>query len=171
MAEQKNKKITSKIEESPLSSLESEKIVKKVMEKMAAEQEKSGEKEIGPESKEKLEQEISEGKNSNKEMAKTGTVALPQEKEESLRQIEKILEEDLGEIYFNLPLEKQAEFKRVGEETSRIINELLKKTTLKIKEIIKLIISWLKIIPGVNIFFLEQEAKIKADKIFKLKTS
>jgi hypothetical protein len=33
------------------------------------------------------------------------------------------------------------------------------------KKIFVLIRAWLKIIPGVNRFFLEQEAKIKTDKI------
>jgi len=30
-------------------------------------------------------------------------------------------------------------------------------------------LDWLKILPGVNKFFLEQEAKIKTDKILALK--
>jgi len=29
--------------------------------------------------------------------------------------------------------------------------------------------NWLKLIPGVNKFFLEQEAKIKTDEVLKLK--
>ena len=33
------------------------------------------------------------------------------------------------------------------------------------KKILKAIVGWLKMIPGVNKFFLEQEAKIKTDKI------
>ena len=40
---------------------------------------------------------------------------------------------------------------------------------VKVKEIVKLIIEWLKIIPGASRYFLEQEAKIKTDKILKLK--
>ena len=36
------------------------------------------------------------------------------------------------------------------------------------RKILKLIRSWLKLIPGVNKFFLEQEAKIKTDKIVDL---
>jgi hypothetical protein len=34
-----------------------------------------------------------------------------------------------------------------------------------VKKILALIRDWLKLIPGVNRFFLEQEAKIKTDKI------
>jgi len=84
-------------------------------------------------------------------------------------QIENILEEDLEEIYFSLPPEKQKEFKTKGEETAKKISLALQKTKIKVNQIIKLIKNWLKLIPGVNKFFLEQEAKIKADKIIELK--
>jgi hypothetical protein len=56
-----------------------------------------------------------------------------------------------------------------GEETVEKINSLLDKTKIKIGKIINLIKKWLKIIPGINQFFLEQEAKIKTDKIINLK--
>jgi hypothetical protein len=39
----------------------------------------------------------------------------------------------------------------------------------KVKAIVDLIKKWLAIIPGVNKFFLEQEAKIKTDQIIALK--
>ena len=45
----------------------------------------------------------------------------------------------------------------------------MQQTKIQVKKIFILIISWLKIIPGVNKFFLEQEAKIKADRILDLK--
>lgn len=85
------------------------------------------------------------------------------------KQIEKVLESDLAEIYMNLSPDKQREFKIKGEEAARQINALLQKTKVKAKEILDLIKKWLSIIPGVNKFFLEQEAKIKADEIMKLK--
>ena len=83
--------------------------------------------------------------------------------------IEQILAEDLEEIYFQLPPNKQAEFKEVGEETASRIEMLLGHVKIKVKKILQLIIAWLKIIPGLNHFFLEQEAKIKTDEILKLK--
>lgn len=85
------------------------------------------------------------------------------------KQIEKVLENDLAEIYMNLSPDKQREFKIKGEETARQINALLQKTKVKAKEILDLIKKWLSVIPGVNKFFLEQEAKIKADEIIRLK--
>jgi len=49
------------------------------------------------------------------------------------------------------------------------INTLLDKAKINLGKIASLIRKWLSIIPGVNKFFLEQEAKIKADEIMKLK--
>jgi hypothetical protein len=83
--------------------------------------------------------------------------------------IEKILEKDLGDIYVSLPPEKQQQFKVVGEQTAVAINDLYNKGKLTIKKIIELIRRWLGLVPGVNRFFLEQEAKIKADEIIKIK--
>jgi flagellar biosynthesis GTPase FlhF len=94
---------------------------------------------------------------------------LIQRRKEREKQIESILAKDLEEIYLNMPPDKQEEFKREGEKTAREINSLLEKTKVKVKKIIDLIKKWLSIIPGVNRFFLEQESKIKADEIVKLK--
>lgn len=79
--------------------------------------------------------------------------------------VERILEENLEEIYQRLPAQKQAEFRVKGEETASKIVLLLQQAKLKVKHILDLIRDWLKLIPGVNKFFLEQEAKIKADKL------
>ena len=86
-----------------------------------------------------------------------------------IKEIETILEEDLEEIYSNMPVNKQKEFKIEGERVSRKISELISASKIKIKKIITLIRGWLSIIPGVNKFFLEQEIKIKTDKIIKLR--
>ena len=45
----------------------------------------------------------------------------------------------------------------------------MKSTKVKVKKILKLILEWLRILPGINRFFLEQEAKIKTDRIIQLK--
>jgi len=90
-------------------------------------------------------------------------------KSESLIQIEKILEEDLGEIYLKMTPSERLAFKAKGEETATKIEQLLKKAKVAGRKILKLIIAWLKLIPGVNKFFLEQEAKIKVDRLFREK--
>lgn len=83
--------------------------------------------------------------------------------------IDEILSAGLNEIFLKMKPAEQQEFKRRGEETVSKINQLLGHAKVKITKIIDLIKAWLKLIPGVNKFFLEQEAKIKADQIVKLK--
>ena len=80
-------------------------------------------------------------------------------------EIEDILEEDLKEMYVTLSPDKQAEFREKGEETRSRVRKLVQGAHINAKKIFQLIRAWLKIIPGVNRFFLEQEAKIKTDKI------
>lgn len=91
------------------------------------------------------------------------------EKDDITLKIEKVLEEDLEEVYFNLSEEQQEEFKKKGEETANSIRKLMESVKEHAKEIVSLITNWLKIVPGINNFFIEQEAKIKADKILNIK--
>jgi hypothetical protein len=96
-------------------------------------------------------------------------VVVPQVKDEIAIKVEKILEDGLGDAYQRLsPIAKQ-EFKIKGEKTAAKISELLRSTHVKVKKILRLIVEWLKILPGINRFFLEQEAKIKTDRIIELK--
>ena len=83
--------------------------------------------------------------------------------------IEFIMEDGLADVYKELTTVQQQEFKLKGEHTARALREHLGKKQLKVREIFRLILDWLKTLPGVNHFFLEQEAKIKADKIIALK--
>lgn len=88
-------------------------------------------------------------------------------------EVEKILEDGLAEVYQNLPPASQQVFKIKGEQTVAQIANLLNTAKLSLaqfsKQVFNLIIGWLKVIPGVNKYFLEQEAKIKADKILSLR--
>lgn len=85
-----------------------------------------------------------------------------------LAQVENILEEDLKDIYSNLPPLEQKRFREEGEEVASRIQKMIIDLKIKAKQILNLIRGWLKIIPGVNRFFLEQEAKIKTDKLMIL---
>jgi hypothetical protein len=96
-------------------------------------------------------------------------VPLTPDEQREVKEIESILAEDLEEFYLKLDPETQRQFKIQGEDTARAINVLMHKTKVKIKEIVDLIIKWLKIIPGISKFFIEQEAKIKIDKIMNTK--
>ncbi len=96
------------------------------------------------------------------------TMPLPA-KDAVMIKIEKIMEEGLNDSYQRLsPVAKQ-EFKLKGEQAASQIRELLKSAHVKVKKILRLILDWLRILPGINHFFLEQEAKIKTDKIIALK--
>ncbi len=82
--------------------------------------------------------------------------------------IDRILSDGLGDIFVKLPPKKQQEFKVEGEKTVKKINQLIERGKLNLNILAKMIRHWLSIIPGVNRFFLEQDAKIKADKIMKI---
>ena len=97
------------------------------------------------------------------------SILPPQVKSPIEERVVGILEEGLADVYNKMPADKQQEFKKAGEETASKITKLLKATKVKVKEIFNLILRWLKIIPGVDKFFLEQEAKIKSDRILALK--
>ncbi len=81
------------------------------------------------------------------------------------KEIEAVLEEDVKELYLAMNPSDQQKFKAKGEETTAKINEIVNSAKVNAKKIFHLIRGWLKIIPGVSKFFLEQEAKIKTDKI------
>jgi hypothetical protein len=84
------------------------------------------------------------------------------------KEVENVLTENIAEIYKQLPQDRKAVFKQKGEEVAQQITAMIKGGILQIKKILKLIREWLLIIPGVNKYFLEQEAKIKTDKIQQL---
>lgn len=90
------------------------------------------------------------------------------EKSETIQEIESILSENLEPYYQNLPEAVKEQFKKKGEETAVKIEKIISQTKIAVKKILNLIVNWLKIIPGISRFFLEQESKIKTDKILKL---
>lgn len=90
-------------------------------------------------------------------------------KERRAKLIDETLSEGLGNTYLSMSPERQKVFKAKGEETVAKINNLLDETKVKINKIVSLIKKWLSLIVGVNKFYLDQEAKIKADKILNLK--
>lgn len=144
----------------------------KIFEQPGVDAEKKEQKKTGV--FEKIKTKIHEQEISIKEKSAElgGIVAISntqRQKQQRKEQIEKILEKDLEDIYLNMSSEKQKEFKIAGEKTTEEINNLLDKAKIKIRKIISLIKEWLSIIPGINKFFLEQEAKIKADAIIKIK--
>jgi hypothetical protein len=100
---------------------------------------------------------------------KRAHVPLPPPRDELTKKVEKIMSDGLEESFAKLPPVVQQEFKLKGEQTAGKIRELLKATKIHVKKIFRLILEWLSLLPNVNKFFLEQEAKIKTDKIIVLK--
>lgn len=100
--------------------------------------------------------------------SKRKPVIMPQVRDNLAIEIEHIMEDGLGDAFRTLPPLQQQEFKLKGEQTAIQIRSLLQETKIKVKKIFELLIEWLKFLPGVNRFFLEQEAKIKADHIMAL---
>lgn len=84
------------------------------------------------------------------------------------KEVESVLSENISDIYKQLPQDRKAVFKQKGENVAEQITAMIKSGILRVKKILKLIREWLLIIPGVNKYFLEQEAKIKTDKIQQL---
>ena len=89
-------------------------------------------------------------------------------KSPTFQAVEGILEESLGDIFFELDEAHRREFKSIGEQTASRIVSMIEGSKAAAAKIFELIKRWLRIIPGINKYFLEQEAKIKTDKIMKL---
>jgi len=90
-------------------------------------------------------------------------------KSEIRQKIENVLEEDLKDAYFKMEPELQAKFKHEGEQTAEKIEDLFSRGKATAHKIFKLVLAWLKLIPGMNKLFIKQEAKIKADRIMGIK--
>ncbi|OGH64611.1 MAG: hypothetical protein A3J66_00750 [Candidatus Magasanikbacteria bacterium RIFCSPHIGHO2_02_FULL_47_14] len=93
---------------------------------------------------------------------------IPQVRDELTQQVETILEEGLKDAFKELTPLQREKFKIEGEKIAWEIRNLIRSTKVKVKGIFSLIVEWLKLLPGVNRFFLVQEAKIKTDKIIAL---
>lgn len=86
-------------------------------------------------------------------------------KDKLLVQIEETLAEDLTEIYLNLPEEKRPLFREKGEKAAHQIQQLLESGKAKAKQILAIILDWLRMIPNVNRFYLEKTAEIKTNRL------
>lgn len=89
-------------------------------------------------------------------------------KDQDTLDVEKILEEDLGDLYGKLPESARPKFKEKGEAAAVEIAAMVRTLKIDFKRALQLIRDWLLTIPGINKFFLEQEAKIKVDKLNEL---
>ena len=114
-------------------------------------------------------EEVSRKPAAKKASAKAEPITQPSPiKSATRKEIEDILSEDLADAFSSMDEQHRKLFKQKGEETASKIEQLIEGVKFKTKQIVKLIRDWLKIIPRINPFFLEQQAKIKAGKIVKL---
>lgn len=89
-------------------------------------------------------------------------------KDEYHVRIEQVLDEQLEDVVRDMSPAKQEEFRQVKEETAANIRVKLGGVKVHFVEILVLIQKWLMLIPSVSKFFLEQQSKIKTDKIKKI---
>lgn len=92
----------------------------------------------------------------------------PTTKSERLIEIERIMSENLEDIYAALPVEVQTAVKYEGEVAAAKIESLIETGKEISKKVLSILRSWLAKIPGVNKFFLEQESKRKTDRIMAI---
>jgi hypothetical protein len=114
-----------------------------------------------------VEEAGSVGNDSGEGYAQPAQSIIQVQKSPQLQAIEGVLEKDMKELYKNLPDHVKPEFKRVGEETASQIDQLIRDAQVTVRKIVKLISQWLKLIPGVNKYYITQTSKIKADEIIK----
>ncbi len=96
-------------------------------------------------------------------------------KDQLVKEIERVMSEGLVEIdpktkqlsglFTELPPDRQTLLKQEGERIARDFDEMLKSGKLNLEEVHMDIKQWLKIIPGVNRPWLEQQATITKDEI------
>lgn len=84
------------------------------------------------------------------------------------KDIEQTLSENINTFYGAMDAATKTAFKAKALETAGKIETMVQSGKLNVKKIISWIREWLQMIPGVNKLFLEQESKIKADKIVRL---
>jgi len=92
-------------------------------------------------------------------------------RDEVVLEVEKILEDGLGDYYQHMPEEAKTRFHAKGQEIAVQLAGMVRTLRVQVKKALELIKRWLKTIPGVNKFFLEQESKIKTDRIVALQVS
>ena len=104
-----------------------------------------------------------------KKAKKPKNTVVPVVRDDMTLQIETILSDGLEDAFLELTPVQQQEFKIKGEQAAFQIRQLLGATKVRVRKIFRVIVDWLKMLPGVNRYYLIQEAKIKTDQIMSLK--
>ncbi|MFW5888731.1 MAG: hypothetical protein ACOCVY_03385 [Patescibacteria group bacterium] len=130
-------------------------------------------------SSERTGQEEEEKKRAEKELRTSSSVAPAMKQKDRIqrrKEIEKILQDGLEDMYKELDDEKKKIFREKGEKIASQINEYLdERRSRKLsdffnsvkKKILRLIKQWLCLL-NASKEFIEQEAKLKSDKIINM---
>ncbi|MDP3970921.1 MAG: hypothetical protein Q8P90_04430 [bacterium] len=81
--------------------------------------------------------------------------------------LEELMVVGLGEAFQTMSPKEQEKFKEEGEKTAKKIEILIEKAKLTARKALALIRNWLRLIPGISKFYLEQEAKIKTEEVLR----
>ncbi|OIO52237.1 hypothetical protein COY93_04395 [Candidatus Uhrbacteria bacterium CG_4_10_14_0_8_um_filter_58_22] len=85
-----------------------------------------------------------------------------------LIEVEEKLEDNLWDAYRAMTPDLRLKFKMEGERIAQVVREGIATGRVVAHNILTMIVEWLGMIPGVNRWFLIQEAKIKTDALIKL---
>lgn len=88
--------------------------------------------------------------------------------DEVAEDVQKILEDGLEEAVVAMSADAKERFFQKGKEIGALVAEMVRTYKVEVKRVLRMLKEWLTTIPGVNRFFLEQEAKIKTDRILEL---
>ena len=94
--------------------------------------------------------------------------AEPVTKDEITLEVERILEEGLGDYVPDMPEEARQRFLKKGGEVAAQLSIAVRTLNVQVAIVVELIKEWLMTIPGVNRYFIEQESKIKTDLLVQL---
>lgn len=95
-------------------------------------------------------------------------VAVVVPKDEVTIEVEKILEYGLGDYIPDMPEVARERFLKKGGEVASQLSTMVRTLNVQVNLVVTLIKEWLLTIPGVNRYYIEQEAKIKTDQIVDL---
>lgn len=87
------------------------------------------------------------------------------QKDPELLEVEELLSHNMTDVFLALPADRKRAFKESGEEAARKIQALVATGRATARKIFDIVRDWLRGLPMINRFFLEQEAKIKTDEI------
>lgn len=99
-------------------------------------------------------------------VAKAAGVPVPT-KDQELQMVERVLEKGLLNTYLEMPPAERERFKTAGEQTATQLRALFEKKGVRPRQIHDPIVTWLKTIPKVNHYYLDQAAKIKTDGVLR----